>query len=219
MPIGDKKFVENHFLNKFRKVEKSFYSLNSVGCKPNGINYFMIAKLYKKFCQSIFFYGLETNFISKTTLNILNVRQNILVKNVLGFSKYVHTKPLFQSLCIESIHHTYDKYKILFLKQIKKNDLTKRLYEYLTKFYSLAKKIPLESYVHIINKLAEKLNVQLGDCTTKEICVKLSDHYTIANYGLIDSIRFLLSRTGTVENSEDNLRLLKQFLLTAHSVI
>ena len=59
MPIGDKKFVENHFLNKFRKVEKSFYSLNSVGCKPNGINYFLIAKLYKKFCQSIFFYGLE----------------------------------------------------------------------------------------------------------------------------------------------------------------
>jgi hypothetical protein len=38
-------------------------------------------------------------------------------------------------------------------------------------------------------------------------------------YGLIDSIRFLLSRTGTVENSEDNVRLLKQFLLTAHSVI
>jgi hypothetical protein len=35
--------------------KKGFKTLNSIGYKPNGNNYFLIAKLYMKFCQSILF--------------------------------------------------------------------------------------------------------------------------------------------------------------------
>ena len=88
MPIGDRKFVEHFFCQKFRNVEKSYYSLYGMGCRPDGLNYYTPADIYKKFCQSSFYYGLETNYISKATLNYLNIRQNILIKNSFGLNKF-----------------------------------------------------------------------------------------------------------------------------------
>ena len=79
MPIGKNKFVEDFFCQKFRNEEKSYYSLYGIGCRPDGINFEISANIYKKFCQSSFYYGLETNYISKTTLNKLNIRQSIIV--------------------------------------------------------------------------------------------------------------------------------------------
>ncbi len=41
------------------KVERAFYSLYGIGCKPHALNPKTIAFLYKQFCQSIFRYGLD----------------------------------------------------------------------------------------------------------------------------------------------------------------
>jgi hypothetical protein len=69
LPIGNQNIVDDFFCEKFRKVERTFYSLYSLGCNNHGLNYHTISSIYKKFCQSIFYYGLETNFIRKKCLN------------------------------------------------------------------------------------------------------------------------------------------------------
>jgi hypothetical protein len=60
LPIGDT-LAKNSFLEKkMSKVERAFYSLYGIGGQPHALNPKKIAFLYKKFCQSIFRYGLDS---------------------------------------------------------------------------------------------------------------------------------------------------------------
>ena len=101
LPIGDKVTVNNFLKDKFKKVERSFYSLYTLGCRRNKLNPFIISELYKTFSQSILLYGFEILNYSKTAINEINIRQNILIKNTIGLSKYVKTTPLFAALKIK----------------------------------------------------------------------------------------------------------------------
>ena len=116
--------------NKMKKVEKSFYSLNSVGCKPKLMNPETIAFLYKQFSQSIFRYHLDNIFINEKSLKEFDIRQNILIKRFIGLSKFTKTKPLNKALKLESIRQIYYKHKIFFVKQIFNNQLCKNVLEY-----------------------------------------------------------------------------------------
>jgi hypothetical protein len=51
LPVGEDNFVMNYFEEKMSKVEKSFYSLRGLGCKPSDSNPKTIAFLFKQFCQ------------------------------------------------------------------------------------------------------------------------------------------------------------------------
>ena len=82
-------YLKNFFC-KISKRKKSFNSLHSLGCNKKGINYQVILKMYKKFSQSVFYYGLDTNYFRKECLHNLNVRQNILLKNTFGLSKFLN---------------------------------------------------------------------------------------------------------------------------------
>ena len=133
--------------------------MHSLGCNSNGLNFFTISSIYKKFSQSIFYYGLETNYIRKECIKKLNIRQNILIKNTLGLSRYCKTTPLLFSLKIKSILQLYEEYKILFLKQINQNILTKNIYSFLVAKYEIVNP-PRESYFNILKKICEKYNLQ-----------------------------------------------------------
>ena len=156
LPIGKQNHVEDFFGEKFRKVERSFYSLHSFGCNNYCLNYYLISSIYKKFSQSIFYYGLETNFIRKQFLNKINIRQNILLKNTFGLTKFSRSRPLMSILKIKSINQLYEEYKILFIKQLKRNTFTKEIFEVLRIKYNLNNKPPKESYFHIINFLSNE---------------------------------------------------------------
>ena len=116
--------MEEFFCEKSRQVERSFYSLYSLGCNNNGFNFHIIANIYKKFCQSIFYYGLEINFIRKQCLNQLRVRQNTLLKNIIGISKFCRSKALMNVLKIKSIYQFYEEYKFLFIVITVKKEFT-----------------------------------------------------------------------------------------------
>jgi hypothetical protein len=87
-PIGSREYTNIYLKEKFKKVERSFYSLYSLGCKPNVLNPFTISEIYKIFCQSILLYGLEIFNFSNGTINELNIRQNILIKHSIGLAKF-----------------------------------------------------------------------------------------------------------------------------------
>ena len=65
------------------KCERSFYSLRSIGCKTNALNPKSIEFIYKQYCQSIVKFGLKTLYLGQDQLNQLNVKQNILLRNVI----------------------------------------------------------------------------------------------------------------------------------------
>jgi hypothetical protein len=49
----------NFFIKKFQSVSNSFFSLNSFGFRPGGINPRLQACVYKSFCLSRLLYGFE----------------------------------------------------------------------------------------------------------------------------------------------------------------
>ena len=82
------------FDEKFKKVERSFYSLYGLGCKPRHLSPHSIGFIYKQYCQSIFRYGLECLQLPAYKLNEYNIRQNILLKQAIGLSKFALSTPL-----------------------------------------------------------------------------------------------------------------------------
>ena len=117
LPIGDNLAKDEFLEEKMNKVEKSFYSLYGLGCKPHALNPKSISFIYKQFCQSIFRYGLEKLNLNSNQIDIFNIRQNILIKKrAFGVSKYYKTKPLFQAMKIEAIGQLYAQAQNLFLQ-------------------------------------------------------------------------------------------------------
>ena len=129
----------NYFEEKMSKVEKSFYSLRWLGCKPSDSNPKTIAFLFKQFCQPIIKYGFENLYLSESKLRLLNIRQSILLKKILGLSIFCRTKPLFQVLKVEQLTQLSLKHKIFFLKQIVSNDFTRSLFNLLGDLYQVEK--------------------------------------------------------------------------------
>ena len=80
----------NFFINKFQSVSNSYFSLNSFGFKPGGINPFFQSFVYKSFCISRLLYGLEIFSLNKTTINRMNVCQNNIIRFITGLSKNCH---------------------------------------------------------------------------------------------------------------------------------
>ncbi len=55
--------------------------------KPNGLNPYLQAFLYKTYCLSKSTYALEMMSLNLKTINELNMSQNFLVRFMLGLNK------------------------------------------------------------------------------------------------------------------------------------
>ena len=131
LPVGNMNFVEKFYSNRMSKCERALYSLKSIGCSPQKLHPYAIAFIFKQFCQSIFKFGLEFVYLRKTFLNSLNIRQNLLLKNILGIRHKARFKPLLNELCVEQINLVYAKHKIFGWKQCMKNQMTSSIYSFL----------------------------------------------------------------------------------------
>ena len=137
------------------KFERSLYSLRSIGCKNN-------AFIYKQFCQSIVRFGLEKWYLVQDQLNQLNVRQNMLLRNVIGLKHGTRTKVLLNELKIENIRQIYLKHKVFGLRQFYNNFLTKELLVYLEVYYD-GKVISRQSFMSQLKEVEAFTGSDLSD--------------------------------------------------------
>ena len=86
----------------------------------------------------------------------------------------------------------YSKHKLFFYKQIKKNELSKSIYDYLKKYYSFQLNIPNYSFIKQLNTINNLLHEQ--DCTVnlKKSFYLIDDVYKNKNTGLNDTINVIL---------------------------
>ncbi|RNA02401.1 hypothetical protein BpHYR1_045385 [Brachionus plicatilis] len=115
LPIGNSEFVWNFVEEKWKKVEKSFYSLYGLGCKPKAAPPGLVGFLYKQYCQSIFRYHLDLVFVGETKLGELDIRQNLLIKRMFDIKKYARFRPMLEALRLETVEQLYMKFKIFFM--------------------------------------------------------------------------------------------------------
>jgi hypothetical protein len=120
-------------MESFKIVKNSFFSLYTLGMRPNGLNPFVQSFIYKTFCLSKFLYGLEVTSLNKTTLKNLNVEQNMLIRYAIGLHKNCHMSDLLVILKIFNIQELYTLYKLIFIKNVKNNKICNTIFEYLCK--------------------------------------------------------------------------------------
>lgn len=84
LPIGVVNYVNKHWQNKFKNVEKALFSLRNVGLHKDYINPQCRGFIYKACCQSIMIYGLELVYMGKSLRKELDIRQGLAVISSLG---------------------------------------------------------------------------------------------------------------------------------------
>jgi hypothetical protein len=131
LPVGDLKYVENFYSARMTKCERAFYSLKSIGCSPFKLHPYAIGFVYKQFCQSILKFGFEYVYLRSSFLDQLNVRQNLLLKNVIGIKHRARFKPLINELKVEPVGLAYGNHKVFGWKQCVNNPITNKIFNYI----------------------------------------------------------------------------------------
>ena len=197
MPIGHLNYVADYFSAKLSRVEKSFYMLRGLGCRAGLLSPRTIGFIYKQYCQSICRYGMENVFIDEHTLNILNVRQNLLLKHSLNLNSSALTTPLLQCLGVEQIPQLYFKHKLFGYKQFLNNDLSHSVFVWLDEYFWETNIPSKRSFFHQVKKLSLKYGI--GDvfanpkCSRENIdnCFASEDSDLIHTVsGILDSYEF-----------------------------
>ena len=122
----------NFFINKFKAVSNSFFSLNSFGFKPGGINPFLQSFIYKSYCISRLLYGFEILTVNKKTLKNMNISQNNIIRYITGLSRNSHISNTRKILKFLSIDELYSYMKLIFVKNLINNNLCKKIFDYLS---------------------------------------------------------------------------------------
>ena len=110
LPVGCNAFVESFYCDKMTSCEKALYSLKNIGCNPLMLHPHAIGFIYKQFCQSILKFGFEFVHLKKSFLSKLDVRQNILLKNILGIRHRARFKVILNELKVEQVSLLYEKH-------------------------------------------------------------------------------------------------------------
>jgi hypothetical protein len=151
-------------LEKFKIVRTNLFSLYTLGMRPNGLNPFVQSFIYKTFCLSKFLYGLEVTSLNKTTLKALNVEQNTLVRYMIGLHKNCHMSDLLVTLKIFNIQELYTLYKLIFIKNLKNNEICCTIFEYLCNNLNKFNSKSL-SFARDLNNLTTFFNVNISEIT------------------------------------------------------
>ena len=146
----------NFFITKFQSVSKSYFSLNSFGFKPAGINPFLQSFVYKSFCISLLLYGLEIICLNKKTINCLNMKQNNIIRYMTGLSKNSHVSGTRNILKIMNIVDLRKYMKLIFVKNVKNNDICYNIFK---PMLNLTLKNNTKSFMKDFENICKELNL------------------------------------------------------------
>jgi hypothetical protein len=195
------------FFKKILSVSNSFFSLNSFGFKPCGINPFLQSQVYKSFCLSRLLYSFEILSINKKTLNVMNVNQNNIIRFMTGLPKNSHISNTRRILKLLSINELNDYMKLIFIKNLKYSKICNDIFNYLLnqnyknntksfikEFKSLCTRLNL-SCIEVfenINEIVKKFKI---DCLNVEESIEKELILTCLNnnhdYKMIDQLNLV----------------------------
>ena len=192
LPFGSNSFISNFIEEKWKKVEKSLYSLYGLGCKPMVSSPYLIAFLFKQYCQSIFRHILDNILIPNSMLSELDTRQNLLIKRIIGLKKFTHVSPLYDALKLESVSEIYFKHKIYFLEQLMRCPLCKEVFLFIRGSQSTSDK-KNTSFCIQLNRLEKRLFINCLEYESKIVKALISFSFKSVKMGLVDSVKFVVS--------------------------
>ena len=178
---------------KFRKVQKSIFSLSYLGLTPNGVSPSLKSFLYKTYCLSQFTYALETSTLNTQTRTLLNTSQNNLIRQFVGLEKFCHMHELLKSLQILNFNDLYISSKLSFLESIKKNEICLSILNHLCLDLDKTPK-KSKSFQKDILLLQAQFGIDIAVIFTKPLALRALIRQTFRETdGICDSVTFCLT--------------------------
>jgi len=138
------------------------------------------------------------------------VRQNFLLKNILGLSHFSRTKALLQNLGIEQLPQLYLKHKIFFLKQIILNELSVKTYNFISAYFRdvLA---PKQSFVSQVRKVESVIEKEVTPTNLKSSIESIEGKFHCNDNDLLEQVKCTLDNY-TTETFFITINSLKELL-------
>jgi len=159
--------------------------------EPSDFRPISVSTAYAMIYERLLLMSLTINHLVNH-LKKLEIRQNILIKQAIGLSRYCKTSPLNQALNLDSITSIYLKHKLFFLRQIKEIKITNDVFNYLSAAYN-----NLSIHVQCFNNQLNVVNKRLAidNCSANiENSINLINSLSYKNsIGLVESIKFLIN--------------------------
>jgi hypothetical protein len=114
-------------IERCNQVRRSFFSLNSFGMKPVGVNPFIKSFLYNTYCLPKLTYGMGIYQLNRQTLNSLNVNQKNLVRYILGIPYRSHISDVNKALNLMSVEYVYYCQLCILIKLLHRHKYTKEI--------------------------------------------------------------------------------------------
>ena len=137
----------------------------------------------------------------------IDVRQGILLKKSLGLSKYARTRPLLDSMMVSSISELYFKHKVLFLDQIKKNEMCNMTYIALSAYTETAPRISGSFFGQLI-ELRRVIGGEIDGVPSGDLIVTLADRFKSDKNELVEKIKNLFKNWSYNKQATEQLRKL-----------
>jgi len=168
------------------KCGKALYSLKNIGCNPNRLHPHVIGFIYKQYCQSIMKFGFEFVYLSETFVSKLDIRQNILLKNILD----IHHRARFNIMKEEQVSLLYEKHKVFGWRQWTKNSLTEKIFNYLSIINSKTKLFNM-SYISQLSIVVG--SKELRHTNIHEILSQKSEKYVCFDEELKEQVKEVMN--------------------------
>ena len=158
--VSDTMNFSSHIESKLKEVQRTYNSLYQYGTRPYGLNPFTKAHIYKTFCLPKALYGLGVIKVPHHLLKKLEIIQNDVIRSTLGLSKYNHLSEIKEVLGIQTIEHSYLKYKCSLIGLLKRHPLSNSILQLLISENYPDNKLSLR---HDLKKIRDITNLSLSE--------------------------------------------------------
>ena len=196
-----------HISNRISACRKAYYAMQGAGMGNLKNNPDAVAYLWKTALRPRLTYGLNTMFVTKKSIELLDKLQSRLIKTCLGLHKFCKSTPILRALHVPTITETIEASNLQLLRSILHNSSRAKIfYTYLiTNTNSPNTRLAHHNLVSRCYQICSKYDVPFlkfvfGDNSALK-CIKSSRCHVD---GLADSVSYLLHSGG----HDDLLKLL-----------
>lgn len=198
-----------HKNNRLAACRGRYFTLQSAGMHRGGVKPSILAYLWKSAIQPALTYANETVALRTSQLIEMDKLQAKLIKNSLGFSKYLRSTALLKAMQIKHVSRTIPVNSMKLLRTMFTSQTRSRqFYLHACKNYCVK-----DNNLYIrCRKFSESQNISLTNVILSQLCFKNFQRKCLhdCNDGLSDSISMLL-RSFTTEDQRFIKMLLSPF--------
>ena len=167
---------KEHLQIRRAKMTKSIYQLVPAGIMDASMDNKLKVKLISTYCRPVLYYGIENMTVSRNEMHKLHSCEGIVIKKMLGLSKFVMHTRIMDSLGYERENILVAKRKLNFYKELSKNAVTNAILEHRWKTIENKERMFTRSLVNEVQEIICDVNIEENETSSLNLVEMNSDN-------------------------------------------